>query len=192
MFNRIFQTTLLFVLALTVACSAAATPTPSGTFASALTDTYTDALTIKNQLAVGTLKLAGTPNEMTKDQAAKLVPLWQTSKALTVSGSASTAETNAVLAQIEQVLTPAQVNAIKEMALTNATLQALYVEWGLSTAEPGTTPTGTGMSKTLSQAEREATRAAGGTTTTGTGTTGKGTVVIDKVIEYLTARAAGK
>jgi len=179
---------LVAVLILTVACGGTPTPVP-GAFTSALTDTYPDALTIKNQLAVGMLKLAGTPNELTKDQAVKLVPLWQTSKALTVSGTTSTAETAAVLAQIEQALTPAQVNAIKAMNLTNAMLQTLYTEWGLTSTDASTTPTGSGASKTLSQADREATRAAGGGTTS-VGTSGKGTVVIDKVIELLTARIA--
>lgn len=179
---------LVAVLILTVACGGTPTPAP-GAFTSALTDTYPDALTIKNQLAVGILELEGTPNAVTKEQATKLLPLWQTSKALTASGTTSTAETAAVLAQIEQALTPAQVNAVKAMNLTNATLQTLYIEWGLTLTDASTTPTGSGASKTLSQADREATRAAGGSTT-GTGTTGKGTVVIDKVIELLTARAA--
>ena len=61
-----------------------------------LVETYEDALTIKNQLLLGTLRLEGTEQAITSEQAQALLPLWQGYAALTASGTAATEEIESV------------------------------------------------------------------------------------------------
>jgi hypothetical protein len=81
-----------------------------------LDTTYENALSTRLQLALGPLMLDGTSDAITPTQAAELLPLWQALQSLTASGTSATAETNAVLAQIEATLTPAQISAIRDHA----------------------------------------------------------------------------
>jgi hypothetical protein len=152
-----------------------------------LVDTYDDALTIKNQLLLGTLRLEDTDQAITGEQAQALLPLWQGYAALTASGTAATEEIESVQNQIVEAMTDEQVAAIVDMRLTNAILQEFYVEVGLTevkTPEPGVTPQS--MSE-LSKEDRQATRAASGEETTGGGS-GKSTAVVDMVIELLESK----
>jgi hypothetical protein len=66
-------------------------------------------------LALGTLKLEGTEHAVTPDQAAEMLPLWQVIQGGSLQGAA---ETEAVLNQIEGVMTEGQLAAIDEMGLT--------------------------------------------------------------------------
>jgi len=194
--NR-FAVLILIVLAVAVlsACGGtAATPTPGG--GTLLGEDYEDALSLRNQLLLGTLRLQGTPDQMTAEQARTLLPLWQAFKALSASETSAPEETAAVLEQIQAALTHAQVGAITALKLTNADLTAWYAEQGIvvqPTPQPGVTPSGTpgaGKNSGLTQEQREATRAAAaaaGTTVAGGGTSGsaRSTILIDKVIETL-------
>jgi hypothetical protein len=81
----------------------------------ALGTAYEGALPAGSQLALGTLELDGTENAVTPEQARTLLSLWQ---ALQAGSLQSDAETNAVLAQIERAMTPAQLAAIAAMQLT--------------------------------------------------------------------------
>src|SRR4051794_9607020 len=63
-----------------------------------LNNNYDNALGVTQQLSLGTMELEGTPNAITADQAAKLLPLWQSMQ----SGSIQNAtEAGAVYKQIE-------------------------------------------------------------------------------------------
>jgi hypothetical protein len=75
-------------------------------------------LPVAESLLIGTLKLQGTSNAVNGTQAASLVPLWQAYAQLTSSNTAAQAEIDAVVNQIQQTLTPAQVQAITAMKLT--------------------------------------------------------------------------
>ncbi len=198
--TKILISVLSIVLAISAAaCGATPTPTPTG---SALATTYADALSARNQLLLGTLRLQGTANAVAAAQAKQLLPLWQALKGLTTTQTAVSAEITALQQQIERAMTPAQMQAIAGLSLTNADLTAWYTEQGvvLPTPVPGVTSqstpgTGAGRSSTLSTADREATRTAQGTMGTpvsgGNGGTSRSTILMDKVIELLTLKASG-
>lgn len=184
-------TLILVLVVLAVALSACNAPVATPTSTSVLSESYEDALSLRNQLLLGSLRLQTTPNEITTDQAKALLPLWQAFKALSVSDTTATEETTAVLNQIQAAMTPAQLSAIASLKLTNAHLTAWYAEQGIviPTPQPGVTP-GAGKNSSLSTEDREATRAAAGTSET-TATSGGGTgssrstILMDKVIEVL-------
>lgn len=85
------------------------------TYAGALDLAYEGALDVQTQLALGTLRLEGTEDAVTREQAAVLLPLWQ---ALAGSALKGEAERSAVLRQIEGSMAEAQVAAIAGMRLT--------------------------------------------------------------------------
>jgi len=141
---------------------AAGTPEPQvAVSGGTLAEDYEDALSLRNQLAIGTLQLEDTPDAVTTEQAGKLLPLWQAIKVLSESSITVSEEMEAVQNQIMTTLEPAQIASIAALQLTNADLRAYYVEIGVSevkTPEPGTTPQSSGM-KDLSPEQREAARA---------------------------------
>jgi len=98
-----------------------------------LSDDYPDALSIRSQLMLGTLKLEETSNAVTPEQAEELLPLWQASRSLTRTGTGAEEEVNAVLSQIQEAMTPAQIEAIAAMQLTRTDNQTLAQEMGLTT-----------------------------------------------------------
>lgn len=164
----------------------------------ALTEEYEDAASLRNQLALGTLQLEGTAQALDAGQASTLLPLWQTLKALAASSTAAPEEIEALQEQILASLTGDQVAAIAALKLTNADLQVYYVESGVAevrTPEPGVTPQSSSL-KDLPPEQREAARATAEALGTPVGTgrssgTSKSDVLLDNVIEKLTALAGG-
>jgi hypothetical protein len=149
---------------------------------------YEDAANIRSQLAYGILKLDGTPNAITHEQAAALLPLWQAVLLFSNDATTASAEMTAVQDQIAQALTPEQFQAIVAMRITNTELNAYYAENGImvSTPEPGMVP---GSKKNMPEEDRQATRAAlmAAGVEVGRGQASR-TALIDKVIEYLQSR----
>jgi hypothetical protein len=188
---------VLSLAVLVAACGGAATPAPAAAPAASsggLVEDYADALSVRNQLALGTLRLEGTANAISASQATKLLPLWQALKTLAASSTSATEEVTAVQNQISAAMTPAQISAIAGLKLTNAMLQTYYVEIGVSVAstpEPGVTPQSSSL-KDLPPEQREAakaTAAAQGTPTGGgSGSTAKKDALLDNVIQLLTSR----
>lgn len=155
-----------------------------------LTDTYDDALTTRNQLLLGIMRLEGTPQAVTVEQAAELATLWQAFAALSDSSTSAPEETEAVQNQIVDALTVEQVNAIVAMKLTNTELQTFYVAAGISeekTPEPGVTPQSQRMSD-LPQEDREATREASGGTIGSGGGGEKSDALLDMILELLAGK----
>jgi len=70
------------------------------------------------QIALGTLKLDQTANDVTADQAAQLLPLWETMKVLESSDTAAQQEIDALDTQIQETMTDQQMQAITAMNLT--------------------------------------------------------------------------
>jgi hypothetical protein len=186
--KRLTIIALPLTLALIVsACAANATPAPASggdAYASPNLDSaYDEALPARNQLALGTLELDGTPNGVTPQQAATLLPLWQALLSTQKSGAAAQAEVSALLAQVEGTLTPGQLAAINEMQLTQTDLQewaaAHGVALGSGTGQPGS---GQGLSP-----EARATRQAaeGRTPDAASANGGVSSAVLDAVITYL-------
>jgi len=136
--RKLLCITLIAVLVVTTLAGCAggeATPAPtdaggSETDTGAAVDTsYANALDVGSQLALGTIRLEETENGVTPEQAAALLPLWQAIQAGTLQGET---ETNAVLKQIERVMTPEQLAAIAALQSTWDDLQAWAESQGVS------------------------------------------------------------
>jgi len=148
---------LVLVACVLVGCGGEeATPAPaeeevSGDYISEALDTsHENALNASSQLVLGTLRLEGTENAVTPEQAATLLPLWQALR----GGVTAQAELEAVLKQIEGTMTQEQLEAIAAMQLTQEDLQAWMEEQGLDIGDPSP-----GMGGDLSEEEREAVQA---------------------------------
>jgi len=183
---------VLMSVSLFACASAPAEETTADSLAAqSLSIEYADAASVKNQLAYGTLKLADTPNAVTPEQAAALIPLWQAMLSLSGDSTVASEEITAVQDQIVATMTAEQMQAIAAMQLTNADLNAFYAEYGVSlpTPVPGVTKVpGSGSGKTEAEkAAAQATAAASGQTT-GSGQAAK-TLLFEKVIEYLSSLA---
>ena len=107
---------------------------PVATYTSKLPTNYTNALPARTQLVIGTLKLDGTPNAVTTEQAAALLPLWQAAQSLSTNSNTAKAEIDAVYQQIEETMTPAQIQAIAAMKLTQADMSSLGQQLGFNFA----------------------------------------------------------
>ena len=123
---------LIFVIWGGVACAGETavndTPTTSTATteqAARLNDEYSDALPIMTQLAAGTLQLEETDLAVDETLAAEILPLWQAAQNLSSSETAASVEIEAVLNQIQDTMSPEQVAAIAEMALTADSLTEL-------------------------------------------------------------------
>jgi len=127
---------------------AAATKSPGETYTSkALSTSFTGALNASSQLMLGMLRLEGSDNAITTEQAKTMLSLVRPLEGQALKADA---EVNAVLAAIEAQLTPAQLSAIANMRLTQDDLLA----WTKDNAQgrgagpgqggPGTPPAGGG------------------------------------------------
>ena len=100
---------------------AAASQSVGDTYTSkVLTMSHPGALNASNQLILGMLKLEGTDNAITSEQAKSMLLVMQSLQGQMLK---SDAERNAVWANIEKQLTPVQLNAIVNMQLTQNDLQ---------------------------------------------------------------------
>ena len=70
----------VLIIGFLAACAPAATPipeTPTAPTSGFLSTGYTDAANLRSQLALGILRMDGTPNAVTPEQAHIMIPLWQ-------------------------------------------------------------------------------------------------------------------
>ena len=109
-------------------------PSPAGAPALAGDRDWTErGLDGTSWLSLGTLELEETGNAVTPEQAVKLLPLWQ----MIQSGSLQSAgETDAVVKQIEGLMTNAQMAAIDAMGLTMEDYQAWMETQGIEMPSP--------------------------------------------------------
>jgi hypothetical protein len=122
--KKIFFTILaMMAIALSACSNSSSAVTP-------LTSTE-NSLPIAAQLAVGTLKLAGTDQAVTAGQAKDLVVYWETYKQLSQSDTAAQAEYDGLITQIEETLTSDQMQAITDMNISQqdmfASMQGMAV-----------------------------------------------------------------
>lgn len=183
--KRIVMVILGFALVLGLAaCGGSETPAlavGAETYTSSNLDTsYDGAISVRNQLALGTLQLGGTPSEVTAEQAAQLVPLWQALRSTAQSGGAAQAEINALLEQIESSMTAEQLAAIGELQLIQADIQAWAKANGLSLGSGNGQP---GSGQAMSPEARATRQAEEGRTGESAG--GASVAIIDAVIVYL-------
>lgn len=182
----------LSLFALTISACAPAAPAPAAPVsaaAAAIDLTFPDAANLRSQLAYGLLQLKDTPNAVTPEQAKTLLPLWQALLALSGETTTASEELTAVQDQILQALTPAQIQAIAALKITNAQLSTYYAQFGVSlpTPAPGETKV-PGSKANMSETDKLATRTAAEASglPTGGGQAAK-TLLFEKVIEYLTS-----
>ncbi len=123
----------LFILTL-AACGSAPSSNSSNFGSATQNGTTAGALPATTQIAVGTLKLDGTSYNVTADQAAKLLPLWETMQVLESSDTAAKQEIDALGTQIQETMTDKQMQTITEMNLTRqdmfSVMQAQGVGFG--------------------------------------------------------------
>lgn len=119
---RILVTILMLTLA---ACGALPASAPQG-------GTNSGELPASTQLIVGTLKLEGTAQTVTAEQAVELLPLWQTMQVLSDSDTATDQEKEALIAQIQETMTAEQRQAITAMNLTGEDMMSILQERGMT------------------------------------------------------------
>lgn len=121
-----------------------------------LNTTYENAVSVEQQLILGTFKLEGTNLAVSKEQASILVPLYANLKTIVESmmpaqgtqgdpagaqPQAASAETQTQIATIIKdvlaAMTPEQIKAISEMQITRETAQTIMTENGISMGGPG-------------------------------------------------------
>ena len=112
--------TIILLLMLTLiltACSGSASnatsPASNGPGAGAA-----GGLSAPMQVALGTIKLDGTENAVTAEQARELLPFWETLQVLESSDTAATQEKEALISQIQETMTSEQTQAITALGLS--------------------------------------------------------------------------
>lgn len=114
---------MVILVSLTACSSSTSEPADVNT-----TQAETDMAT---QLIVGTLLLNGTENEVGPENAATLLPLWQLYSSLSTSDIVAQVEIDAVITQIQNTMTEAQITAIDAMDLSQQNVTILFKESGL-------------------------------------------------------------
>jgi hypothetical protein len=137
-------TLLIFALTLT-ACSGTASASQAGSTQANFTQ-ESASLPTATQLVVGTLKLEGTDQAVTSDQAKELLMLWQVYQELSNNDTAAQAEFDGLIDQIQGTMTTEQMQAITAMKLTQSDVNALMQEKGLSVGQPQQSSSGSGSS----------------------------------------------
>ncbi len=139
-----FLTIVALVLTACASANSGADPatgtgnTGSGSFSNSFRSGAGRALSADAKLALGTIKLEGTPQAIDAKTAAKLIPLWQLMVQLHSSSSTAPEEVTAVLNQIEATMAPQQVSVIQNMSFTSADVFALLQSEAQASGSSGT------------------------------------------------------
>ena len=83
------------------------------------------------KLALGTLNLDGSSNEVSAEEAVALLPLWKAVRSLGSSDTVATEEMNALYDQIQETMSSDQVVAIDEMQLTRESMTEISQKLGI-------------------------------------------------------------
>ena len=164
---------------------------------------------LQARLAIGLLKLEGSPQALTADQASQLLPHWQTIKTLYAANPPSKTALDNEYQQVEKILTADQTQAIKNLPLTFNNILDLMKSLGIQVTpaarrpmmngSPGTPATSGTRPPTLDPAQRQ-TRIAQRTLTPGSANLDGGPngvrfgfdrLFIDSLIQLLQKRASG-
>jgi hypothetical protein len=126
------------------------TPLAPETVRATLGTSYEDAASVEMQLLIGTLKLDGTGDAVTKDQAAALLPLWEEVRDASMNSApgqgnndsaseadpVSQAALDELLVKIQALMTPDQTSAIARMQITQTAAMTSLEEMGVSMGGP--------------------------------------------------------
>lgn len=139
--KRITLSILIIAGFLLAACSSSSIGTP-------LASTGAE-IPVETQLAVGMLKLDGTAEAVTAEQADQLLILWKTYQQLSQSDTAAQAEVDGLVAQIQETMTAGQVQAITDMQITqqdvSASTQGVTIVSNSSSSDTSNASSGGGM-----------------------------------------------
>jgi hypothetical protein len=125
----------------TVVQAPAQQATVSGNEIVRLDASFEDALPVRDQLLLGTLLLEGTTQAVNADTAARLLPLWQQFKDLPREAGETQTQINAMVEQIQSVMSPEQIRAIGALQLTHAKMADTLRDMGVKNdLRPGGTP----------------------------------------------------
>lgn len=185
--TRISLLSIILLSLLLASCSGTADSASTGdTYASPnLPAAYEGALPVRNQLALGTIELNDTELAVTPEQAQALVPLWQALRGTQQSGGDASAEVNALLAQIESVMAPKQLQAIAAMQLTFTDMQDWASANGIQLGTNGGQP---GQGQGMSPEARATKQAAEGVTSSSASGSKLSSALMDAVIASLQAQ----
>ncbi len=132
---------LILVMAITAGCGlipGSTNPsTPPSTPVGPINSNYSNAISPAQQLILGTMNLQGNL-AITPDEATKLVPLWEAYQTLNTSNTAAPQELQATLVQVEQTMSPDQVQAIVSMKLTRQDMGTILQAQGITFGVRGT------------------------------------------------------
>ena len=131
--KTIFFLSLLLLFTLAACSTTPANPdtTMGGPTDAASTNTGNNPPT-NMQLALGTFALEDTEYAITAEQAAELLSLWKAAQSLSTSETITAEEFQAVFNQIEDTMTPDQMNTITTMELTSETMAEIGEKYGLT------------------------------------------------------------
>lgn len=124
---------MIMALGLT-ACSTTGTVATSTAVVKGLNTDYQNALPVEMQLALGTLKLKGSEDAVDAQTAEQLIPLWEAVESLTSKNGSSPQEIQALYKQIGDTMSPAQIQVISAMQLTQQDIPQIAQELGLDMA----------------------------------------------------------
>ena len=102
-----------------------------------LADDYADALPASTQLIIGLLKLEETDLAIDEALATQTLPLWQAYQALSNSDTTAEAELQAVVNQLQDAMSPEQIQAIAALQLTAESAQQMMEEQGIGFGRGG-------------------------------------------------------
>lgn len=119
------------ILSLTACSASGETAQPSADIAPQNHPQPPADMVVESKLAIGILKLEGTQNAVTSDQAKTMLPLWQAVKSLGKTTNTTDIEMNALYQQIEDTLTAEQLQAIKDLGITPDDQKALMEQYGI-------------------------------------------------------------
>ena len=121
--------------------------------------TASTTLSQEGQLLVGTFKLEDTSLAISSKQAGTLLPLWETLESLASSNTAASQEVDAVVSQIESIMSSQQVSSITAMKLTQKDLATAALDTGTAST---TTSSASTVKTSAAQIQAGAGAAAGG------------------------------
>jgi hypothetical protein len=118
---------LMVLMLILTACGAASNGTQQ-----AATGQPGESLPIQEQILIGTFKLEDTPQAVTAQQATQLIPLWQVYKDLSSSDTAAQEEIDGLIQQIQDTMTPEQMQAITAMNITRQDMFTVMQDQGIT------------------------------------------------------------
>jgi hypothetical protein len=132
MFKKTLQSMLMLLLVVSMAaCSGTKVSGTGAASRSPQTTASTSESPVQSKLAAGTLKLEGTDQAVTAEQAKELLPLWKAVKTLGSSDTISQEEIQALYDQIQETLTASQIQAITQMSLTQEDISTMMADLGI-------------------------------------------------------------